>query len=372
MRARVVRNAFVIGVAAVAALLCLRRVAAQSGSQASGSAVLWQFAVSGDSRNCGDVVMPAIAADALKHDPQFYWHLGDFRAIYTFDEDILHQIIYAKQPPSIYAYEGFAWRDFIENQLAPFGTLPVFLSIGNHETIAPKNREQYIPQFADWLDTPVIREQRLRDNPRDHLVRTYYHWRAGNVDFVTMDNGSLDQFDDAQEAWAVRTIEHDTADAGIAAIVVGMHRALPDSITADHSMNESAQGIESGRHIYQLLVKAQLAHKHVYLLASHSHFYMANAFNTDYVSSHGGVLPGWIVGTAGAVRYPLPPNAKDAGAAQTNVYGYLLGGVHADGSIDFVFHKLEEKDVPADAARKFEPGFVRWCFAENSAAGEMH
>ena len=31
----------------------------------------WQFAVSGDSRNCGDVVMPAIAADALSHQVSF-------------------------------------------------------------------------------------------------------------------------------------------------------------------------------------------------------------------------------------------------------------------------------------------------------------
>ena len=43
----------------------------------------WRFIVSGDSRNCGDVVMPAIAAQAIeKYQPAFYWHLGDLRAIY--------------------------------------------------------------------------------------------------------------------------------------------------------------------------------------------------------------------------------------------------------------------------------------------------
>src|SRR5690242_14324513 len=36
----------------------------------------WTFAVSGDSRNCGDVIMPAIAADSASHAPRFYWHLG--------------------------------------------------------------------------------------------------------------------------------------------------------------------------------------------------------------------------------------------------------------------------------------------------------
>src|SRR6266849_1075015 len=49
----------------------------------------WRFIVSGDSRNCGDVVMPAIAAHSLeRYQPSFYWHLGDLRAIYKIDEDM--------------------------------------------------------------------------------------------------------------------------------------------------------------------------------------------------------------------------------------------------------------------------------------------
>lgn len=48
---------------------------------------VWRFAVSGDSRNCGDVVMPAIAKKAREDSASFYWHLGDFRAIYDFDQD---------------------------------------------------------------------------------------------------------------------------------------------------------------------------------------------------------------------------------------------------------------------------------------------
>ncbi len=43
---------------------------------------VWHFAVSGDSRNCGDVVMPAIAKSAAANQAAFYWHAGDFRAIY--------------------------------------------------------------------------------------------------------------------------------------------------------------------------------------------------------------------------------------------------------------------------------------------------
>jgi len=42
----------------------------------------WRFIVSGDSRNCGDIVVPAIAAQSSLFTPSFYWHLGDLRAIY--------------------------------------------------------------------------------------------------------------------------------------------------------------------------------------------------------------------------------------------------------------------------------------------------
>ncbi|MGA9568018.1 MAG: hypothetical protein WBS19_21000, partial [Candidatus Korobacteraceae bacterium] len=42
----------------------------------------WKFAVSGDSRNCGDIVVPAIAQGVLSDGAAFYWDLGDYRAIY--------------------------------------------------------------------------------------------------------------------------------------------------------------------------------------------------------------------------------------------------------------------------------------------------
>ena len=47
----------------------------------------WHFAIGGDSRNCGDVIMPAIAEAVKGTGAKFYWHLGDWRAIYNFDED---------------------------------------------------------------------------------------------------------------------------------------------------------------------------------------------------------------------------------------------------------------------------------------------
>ncbi|HKV28771.1 MAG TPA: hypothetical protein VJN90_10925 [Candidatus Acidoferrales bacterium] len=345
-------------------LLVLPKSGAQQESPTS-----FSFAVAGDSRNCGDVVMPAIAAGAIANHASFYWHLGDLRRIYDFDEDMQHEPENVAKPMTIIQYEQTAWPDFIANQISAFGSLPFFLGIGNHETIPPMTRDLFIQQFADWLDEPALREQRLRDNPADHKLHTYYHWVEHGVDFINLDNSTADQFDHAQMAWFEGVIGRDEADPKILTIVAGMHEALPESVSSGHSMNESAQGIESGRRVYADLLAAQnRAHKHVYVLASHSHFYMADIFNTDYWRNHGGVLPGWIIGTAGAQRYALPSNYNDAQDAQTNVYGYLMGTVQPSGEIHFVFHKLEKSDIPAPVASRFTSQFVDWCFAKNSLA----
>ncbi len=364
-------EAIVVVLAAVllAGALAARPSEPRMSAQAAPAAGDWQFTFSGDSRNCGDIVMPTIAADLQKYHPSFYWHLGDFRATYNFDEDIAHQPEHIAKPLTVNDYLNIEWQDFLDNQIAAFGDVPVFLGIGNHELVPPKTREDFIIQFADWLDKPELRAQRLKDDPRDHKLHIYYHWHQGNVDFVNVDNASTDQFDSAQLRWIERVLQRDTADPEVATVVIGMHEALPDGISDDHSMSQSVNGVESGRRVYQDLLKVQQeGHKHVYILASHSHFYMVNNFNTDYVKAHGGVLPGWVVGTAGAQRYPLPPNAKDATAAQTNIYGYMLSTVHADGTIDFEYHKLGETDVPEAIVNRYKQDFVHWCWVENSQA----
>ncbi len=338
-------------------------------ARAQNSTPVMRFATSGDSRDCGDVVMPAIAAKALPQQPAFYWHLGDFRKIYDFDEDMQHEPEHLAKPLTIVDYETLAWGDFIENQTVPFGSLPMFLGIGNHETIPPKTRPELIAQFADWFDAPILREQRLRDDPLDHLLRAYYHWVENGVDFINLDNATPDEFDKAQLGWFEKVIARDEANPEIHSIVVGMHEALPDSISAGHSMNESSAGTDSGRRVYTDLLRVQNeSHKYVYVLASHSHYYMANIFNTPYWKARGGVLPGWIIGTAGAVRYALPEKSSDASAAMTKVYGYLLGSVSADGEIKFEFERINEPDIPITVVSRFTPEFVHWCFAENSSA----
>jgi hypothetical protein len=93
---------------------------------------------------------------------------------------------------------------------------------------------------------------------------------------------------------------------------------------------------------------------------------MDGIFNTDYWKQNGGVLPGWIVGTAGAVRYALPPNSSDAHVALVNVYGSLLGTVQPNGEINFEFERLEENDIPSSVTARYGKDFVHWCFAENT------
>ncbi len=354
------------GSMAIAATLLLAGILS---AQTSRESATWQFTVSGDSRNCGDVVMPTIAADVMRHHPAFYWHLGDLRATYTFDEDYAHQPEHALRPISMPEYWGNEWQDFIDNQISAFGELPFFLGIGNHETIAPRGRDEFIAQFAEWLNAPAIRAQRLRDNPRDFRVRTYYHWREHNVDFINMDNASTEQFDPEQMLWFERLLERDQTDPSVATIVVGMHEALPDSLSEDHSMSQSPTGTSSGRRAYHdLLYTAIHGRKHIYVIASHSHFYLENIFNTDFISHHGGVLQGWIVGSAGAVRYELPPNVRPGPGAMTNVYGYLLGTVSADGMINFEFQNLEETSVPPAIVNRYKQEFVHWCWDQNSQA----
>ena len=333
-------------------------------AQDAPAAAPWQFVASGDARNCGDIVMPAIAETARKNSAAFYWHLGDLRRTSGLDEDIQHQPEHAA-PLSIDDYHTIEWQDFIDNEITPFGAIPYFIGIGNHELYAPKTRDAYVAKFTPWLDTPVLRAQRLKDDPAADRVKSYYHWIDRGVAFYFLDNASNEQIDDAQLSWFERVLARDTADPSITTIVAGMHKALPDGYNLDHGMNESPRGTESGRRVYADLLNAlNGGGKKVYVLASHQHFYMEDAYDTPYWKSHGGVLPGWIVGTAGAVRYALPkPSPK---VAMTNIYGSLLATVLPGGEIRFEFQKINEADTPAAVTKRYGQEFVHWCFANNT------
>ena len=311
--------------------------------------------------------MPAVAAGAASAGAAFYWHLGDFRALYDFDADLLQarKVAGETRPLTIADYQRTAWDDFLQSQIAHFGAIPVSLAIGNHELVAPKARGEYLAQFADWLATPPIVGQRLKDNPKDHRLKTWYHWIQNGVDFITLDNASNEQFDSEQVAWLERVVDRAVADPAVTAIVAGMHATLPDSLASDHSMSDWAQGEKSGRRVYAALLKAQKAGKKVYSLASHSHFYMSGIYDSPYWREHGGVIPGWIIGTTGAVRYALPAGAAQAKEAKTNVYGYLLATASPDGAIRFDFQELKEADIPPSVVSRYTPEFVHECFIGN-------
>jgi hypothetical protein len=332
----------------------------------------WTFVVSGDSRNCGDVIMPAIAQSADKDHAQFYWHLGDLRLTSDVDEDIKRLLHPDPALLKMANYLGDSdgknigeWDDFKKMQIAPFGQIPFFLGIGNHETKPPQTRERFAQFFTDQLNIPQLQQQRAKDSSQDPGPKTYFHWIMGNVDFLYMDNASKEQFDEAQMKWFRQVLERDRdPKSPVKNLVVGMHEALPYSISAGHSMNESPDGARSGQEVYQSLLDFQKIKK-VYILASHSHFFMDGIFKTRYWNSHGGVIPGWIVGTAGAVRYRLPGDAFLANTAKTDVYGYLLGTVSTDGSIKFDFHEFEQKDIPQYVKDRYPDSFVDWCFLGN-------
>jgi hypothetical protein len=344
----------------------------------------WRFVVSGDSRNCGDVVMPAIAQSADHNKAQFYWHLGDLRAIYDFDEDMKKVYKLKGKHLSIIDYEENAWPDFEQNQIVPFGKIPFLLGIGNHEMIPPKTREQFETQFASWLDQKLLKDQRSKDQkvkiPYSNQPATYFHWIMDGVDFIYLDNAvtktSNDQFSPQQMKWFEAVIARDAKDPAIHTVIAGMHAALPESISRGHSMNEWPLGEKTGKQVYlDLLALQNTPDKKtgkkikVYVLASHSHYYMEDIFNTQYWRTNGGVLEGWIVGTAGAHRYPLPqPNA--AKVAKTNVYGYMIGTANPPneplGTVDFEFKELSERDIPRDVQERYSPAFVHWCFVDNS------
>ena len=119
----------------------------------------------------------------------------------------------------------------------------------------------------------------------------------------------------------------------------------------------------TGRQVYEALLHAQnSAHKHVYVFASHSHFFMEDVFRTD--TWKGKVLPGWIVGTAGAVRYPLPPGVRPGSKTLTNVYGFMVATVRLDGSISTSFQQLGLDDMLRSKPDVPE-SLVRWCYDQN-------
>ena len=312
--------------------------------------------------------MPAIAAHSAQFAPAFYWHLGDLRAIYKVDEDIAFSKANEGRNLSCETYHRLAWSDFIANQIEAFGDLPFYLGIGNHEAILPKDEDGFKREFASWLDQPTLRQQRERDK-EPAQPEPYYHWIQGAVDFIYLDNAS-DCFSPAQMLWFAHRLAAAKSDVSIKSIVVGMHEALPDSFANNHSMGdkkEEPDSYDTGHKVYEALLDFS-KDKPVYVLASHSHYYMEDIFSTPTLTANGAKpLRGWIVGTAGAQRYPHPPTVPPAPARTIlDTYGYLLGTVSAEGNIEFTFQEIHESDVPQYVRTRYTAKTLPFCFEHNS------
>ncbi len=338
---------------------------AQSGAAGGVTAPpTWTFAVSGDSRNCGDFVMPAIASRVKADGDAFYWHLGDFRWMSQPDEDIT--AMSGGNALTLSAYPEVAWDDFLAHQIAPFGDLPVFLGRGNHEAIPPMTRDRYVAKFSAFLNRPEILAQNKADKygaaPKSS---PWFHFVKNGVDFITLDNSTVDEFSYAQQTWLRGVLQRDEADgSGVTTIIAGMHEAMPHSFSASHAMDDSVWGTESGEKVYRWFADAQAAGKHVYLVASHSHYFSPALYDTPYWRKAGAVVPGVLIGLAGAHRYLLP-DAHPAEAVE-HQYGFLQGTVKADGSIDFAFRQIDEQQMKAHAWPQATTAAIEDCVQNNS------
>ncbi|MFN2599118.1 MAG: hypothetical protein ABR563_18255 [Pyrinomonadaceae bacterium] len=261
------------GGATCAALLFVFSLA-NVASFAKPAAKSWYFAVSGDSRDCGDVVMPKIAADIAARRRQtpaeFYLHLGDLRAMYRIDCDMLKRRSPQAECPARPAtglqtydfneYLKFAWDDFIQNQIKPFAPTPFVLGIGNHELIN-RTRDDFMCRFRQWLTESPLEEQFKKDHKRGFAPaegNTYFHFVRNGADFIYLDNAGGDADFPAEElAWLTRVLAEDAKDDHVKTIIAGMHAALPLSSERGHAMDQTCRGYCTGLQAYDLLWNAQ-------------------------------------------------------------------------------------------------------------------
>ncbi|MDT7541798.1 MAG: hypothetical protein QOE33_1702 [Acidobacteriota bacterium] len=345
-----------------------------------GARASWYFAVSGDSRDCGDLIMPKIARDIEARrtttPAEFYWHLGDLRGMYRIDCDMLKRK-YPKydcvarpasglQPNDFNEYLKNAWDDFIQFQIRPFAPTPFILGIGNHELIN-RTREDFECRFRQWLTQSPLEAQYKRDVKRGVPAledNTYFHFVRDGVDFIYLDNADAEGFFSPEElTWLARVLEVDAKDKSIKTIIAGMHDALPLSSERGHAMDQTCKGVCSGLRAYDMLWDAQnlsasaRERKHVYVLSSHSHFFRENIYDTP--EHKGKVLPGWIIGTGGAEQYKQ--------ASERIAYGYMMVEVRPDGTIGTQFREVTRESPPLATGPGAEE-LTTFCFEQNKRA----
>ncbi len=340
----------------------------------------FSFTVAGASADCGHLIMPAIAKAAHDEKAKFHWHLGDMRSVSKADVDFMFER-YFQTPdstnPTLADYQELLMSSIKERQLEPFRVqgVPLMITLGGRDDRRPLSRLGFRVVLRDMYSQPLLSDQRRvdgqADNPKD-IPSSYYHWRVKSVDFISLDNATDVAFDRKQLKWLDGVLLKDMVDSSVRTVVVGATAGLPHSAVPDQSMCLTKAGTSSGERVYKALAQLIKAGKRVYVLSSHAHYYRAGIYDTEYwrdPQNGGVVIPGYVVGTAGAGRMMLAKDMESDTQARSGVYGYLKGTVNADGAINFSFHELDNKALQSIETQNFESGLAAYCLNDNKAAG---
>ena len=199
---------------------------------------------------------------------------------------------------------------------------------------------------------PIGKSKEIQKKLESKDGDTYYHFLLKGVDIIYLDNANIYNnqdlgFSEEQLTWLDLVLKRDEANAQVKTIIVGMHAALPESVSRDHAMDRNCASFCNGKRAYERLRVTQSKGKKVYIMASHSHYFEEYIYDTPENGGHG--LPGWIVGTAGAEQYRSEIK-----------YGYLLVEVTSDGTIHCSFQRVYRDSLPLGPE-----GLTNYCFAQN-------
>ena len=208
----------------------------------------WRFAVSGDSRNCGDVVMPAIAAGVKQIRRRVLLAPRRFAPISAMrTKTFASSPSISPRPLTKTEYPGIAWDDFTQNQMAAFGDTPFYLGIGNHDTVAPEDHAAFVARFSEQLDLPNLRAQRLKDDPSDLAAEDVLpldRARRGLSSIWTTRTETSSSAD--QVAWLEKTLNRDLPILRFARLWWACTRRFPESLSSNHAMDDSKAAREAG------------------------------------------------------------------------------------------------------------------------------
>src|SRR5262249_47793403 len=111
-------------------------------------------------------------------------------------------------------YLSGAWDDFLAEQIKPFGSLPVFLGIGNHELAGNWMRDDFRRKFQRWFTSAPIHLQRVQEGRREQSPffstegATDYDFVLNGINFIYLDNADLQGFSPAQLDWLRKVVTY--------------------------------------------------------------------------------------------------------------------------------------------------------------------